>query len=269
MRVKQDKIKLIVFDWAGTTVDYGSSAPVTVFEKVFDEVGIKLTRSEINGPMGTEKKEHIRALLSLETVTEQWKRKYNRIWDENDVENLYEKFEGVLAELVAEKCIPIEGVVDSVERLRGMNIKIGSTTGYTSEMMKNVIPVAEQAGYSPECTITPDIAGPGRPAPFMLYECMRRMNVYPANLVVKVGDTVADILEGKNAGAWSIGVLKGSNILGLTEKEYNQMPQEQLEVYKETARKKYFEAGADMVIDSMKELPKMIEEINARLEREN
>lgn len=49
-------IQLLVFDWAGTTVDYGSSAPETVFERVFESAGIHLTRDEINRPMGMEKK---------------------------------------------------------------------------------------------------------------------------------------------------------------------------------------------------------------------
>ena len=62
------QVKMVVFDWAGTTVDYGSSAPMEVFKMVFDEAGIFLTRSEINGPMGMEKKAHIRSLLSLETA---------------------------------------------------------------------------------------------------------------------------------------------------------------------------------------------------------
>ena len=38
----RQEIRLVVFDWAGTTVDYGSSAPVAVFERVFTEAGISL-----------------------------------------------------------------------------------------------------------------------------------------------------------------------------------------------------------------------------------
>ena len=101
----------------------------------------------------------------------------------------------------------------------------------------------------------------------MLYECMRLFGVYPAKRVVKDGDTVTDIAEGKNAGAWSIGILKGSNLLGLTEDEYNSLSAEELAKYKAKAKQKYLDAGADMVIDSIRELPDAIEEINNRLER--
>ncbi len=266
--MKAEKIKLVVFDWAGTTVDYGSSAPMVVFDEVFSDAGIKLTRNEINGPMGMEKKAHIRSLLSLETSTKQWKEKYGRAWNDEDVENLYQHFESRLADVVAEYSVPINGVVETVAKLREMDIKIGSTTGYTSEMMKNVIPSAKKSGYNPDCVVTPDITGMGRPSPFMLYECMRKTKVYPTKAVVKVGDTITDILEGKNAGAWSIGILTASNLLGLSEDEYNTIDSYELERHKNEATKKYLDAGADMVIDSIRELPEAIEEINSKIMKE-
>lgn len=264
----RQEIRLVVFDWAGTTVDYGSSAPVAVFERVFTEAGIALTREEINGPMGMDKKTHIRSLLSLDTARSQWKEKYGRCWDEEDVERLYAAFEDELYRVAAEYSRPIAGTVEAVEELRKMGIAIGSTTGYTSEMMKQVAPAAEKYGYKPDCIVTPDVTGAGRPTPFMMYECMRRLNVYPPCAVVKAGDTITDIREGKNGGAWSIGILTGSNLLGLTKEEYETMGQEELAQRKEEAKKRYMEAGADMVIDSIRDLPQAIREINRRMQEE-
>lgn len=264
----ENSIKLVVFDWAGTTVDYGSLAPMDVFKMTFDEAGINLTRSEINGPMGMEKKAHIRALLSLESASGQWKEKYERNWNEDDVEELYNKFEEKLHEVVALYSVPIAGVVETIESIRKCNVKIGSTTGYNNAIMEKVIPEAEKYGYKPDCVVTPDITGIGRPTPFMLFECMRQMNVYPSKKVVKVGDTIADIREGKNAGAWSIGILTGSNLLGLTEQEYFSMSDDELAKLKAETAQKYLDAGADMVIDSIRELPAAIETINKRLEEE-
>ena len=111
----RQEIRLVVFDWAGTTVDYGSSAPVAVFERVFTEAGIALTREEINGPMGMDKKTHIRSLLSLDTAGSQWKEKYGRCWDEEDVERLYAAFEDELYRVAAEYSSPIAGTVEAVD----------------------------------------------------------------------------------------------------------------------------------------------------------
>ncbi len=258
-------IQMVVFDWAGTTVDYGSNAPTEVFDQIFKAEGIHFLRNEIHGPMGMEKKDHIRALLSLKTGSEEWGKNHGRCWTEEDVERLYEKFEETLFQVVAAYSAPIPGVVETVKKLRQQGIKIGSTTGYHSQMMKQVLPKAEQEGYVADCVITPDITGMGRPAPFMLFECMKRLQVYPATRVVKVGDTVVDILEGKNAGAWSIGILTGSNLLGLTKEEYDSMDEEELKRRKKKAQELYIKAGADMVIDSILELPAAVETLNNRL----
>ncbi|HJB27697.1 MAG TPA: phosphonoacetaldehyde hydrolase [Candidatus Blautia faecavium] len=260
-------IQLVVFDWAGTTVDYGSSAPGNVFERVFSDAGIHFTREEINRPMGMEKKAHIRELLSSENGNRQWKEVYGRSWTETDVDELYEKFEGCLGKVVAEYSIPIPGVAETVEKLRENGLKIGSTTGYTSQIMEQVIPQAEKKGYKADCVVTPDITKASRPSPFMLFECMRQMNVYPPCHVVKVGDTVVDIQEGKNAGAWSIGILKGSNLLGLTSLEYEAMEEEELKQRKRRAAEAYQKAGADIVIDTILDLPEAIAELNRRLKQ--
>ena len=267
MKEKNNKISMVVFDWAGTTVDYGSCAPMDVFKMVFDEAGIYLSRQEINGPMGMEKKAHIRSLLSLENAKKQWQERYGRAWTEEDVNILYERFEEKLREVVADYSKPIDGVVETVEILREQGIKIGSTTGYNNDIMSRVIPAAEKLGYVPDCVITPDITGLGRPTPFMLFECMKQLKVFPVKSVVKVGDTIADILEGKNAGVWSIGLLEGSNLLGLREEEYQNLSEKVLEELKKETTMKYKNAGADIVIDNIKELPAVIERLNQMMEQ--
>lgn len=261
----KNKIELVVFDWAGTTVDYGSSAPSEVFGRVFSAAGLHLTKEEINRPMDLEKKAHIRELLSCESGSSQWQKQYGRSWNEEDVETLYQNFETTLHEVVAERSEPMEGVVETVDALRSAGLKIGSTTGYNDWMMEQVLPRAAAGGYSPDCVVTPDATGVGRPSPFMLFECMRRMNVYPPCHVVKVGDTVVDMYEGKNAGAFSIGILTGSNLLGLSPEEYAAMPAEELAKRKQETRERYLAAGADLVIDSIRDLPAAIEELNRRL----
>ena len=53
---KEHKIQMVVFDWAGTTVDYASAAPHKVFDLVFTNHQIRLSAEEIDRPMGMEKK---------------------------------------------------------------------------------------------------------------------------------------------------------------------------------------------------------------------
>ena len=127
--------------------DYGSSAPAEVFAEIFEEAGIHLTREEITARWEW-KKGHIPGAPVLEEAGRQWEACWQRPWNEEDVEALYERFEEKLAEVVARYSVPIEDVVLTVGRLREMGLKIGSTTGYNAQMMETVIPVAEAGGIS-------------------------------------------------------------------------------------------------------------------------
>lgn len=214
---EKQQIKMVVFDWAGTTTDFGSQAPVDVFDRTFRQKGLVFTKAEINAPMGMEKKAHIKTMLSTEKGQKLWEDAYSRSWNEDDIEDVYQCFEGNLRTVVAEYSKLIPGVKETVEKLREMGLKIGSTTGYTSEMMQYVLPVAKEQGYEPDCCVTPDVTEYSRPTPFMVFECMRQLNVYPPKLVVKAGDTVMDILEGKMQahGLWAL--LKAPTWLALTK----------------------------------------------------
>ncbi|MDG0958814.1 phosphonoacetaldehyde hydrolase, partial [Bacillus paranthracis] len=55
------KIEAVIFDWAGTTVDYGCFAPLEVFIKIFRKRGVKITDEEARKPMGLLKIDHVRA----------------------------------------------------------------------------------------------------------------------------------------------------------------------------------------------------------------
>lgn len=261
-------IKLVVFDWAGTTTDFGSKAPTHIFDRTFSQMGLHFTQDEINAPMGMEKKAHIRTMLSTEKGMQRWLDLYHCPWTEADVEEIYQKFEENLRQVVADYSYVISGVPETVEALRSRGIRIGSTTGYNGEVMRRVAPVAAKEGYAPDCIVTPDITGYSRPTPFMLYECMRQTGVYPASHVVKVGDTVVDIQEGKNAGAWSVGILVGSSLMGLSLEEYGNASPEEIEARKESARKAYLDAGADLVIDTIRDLPAAIDSLNKRMNGE-
>ncbi|WP_317855596.1 phosphonoacetaldehyde hydrolase [Chakrabartyella piscis] len=263
MEQNKRKIEMVVFDWAGTMVDYGSQAPITVFARTFAKKGVELTKEEINEPMGMEKKCHIRELLKMERVAAVWKEKQGADWTEDDVQELYEIFENDLYQVVLDYTVPIDGVVETLAKLKEMGIKIGSTTGYTSAMMERVIIQADEQGISPATVITPDqVEGVSRPEPDMLFACMKALDVESATSVIKVGDTQMDIWEGKNAGAITVGLLTGSNIMGISKAEYATLTPEEVEARKAKTREKYEEVGTDFVIDNMTELLDVIAKLN-------
>lgn len=85
--------------------------------------------------------------------------------------------------------------------------------------------------------------------------------------IVKVGDTKSDVKEGVNAGAWSIGVVLGSNEMGLHKEEAEALSPEALKEKMDEVTKIFYENGAHYVITEMSELPAAIEKINEALSK--
>jgi phosphonoacetaldehyde hydrolase len=261
-----NKIEGVIFDWAGTTVDFGCFAPVNVFIDIFKKAGIDVTMEEARAPMGMLKIDHIRAMLSMPRVSALWEEKFERSFNEQDVENLYAEFEPALLESLTEYTDPIPEVIETVETLRKQGLKIGSTTGYTNTMMDVVVPNALKKGYSPDYYITADDTNSfGRPYPYMIYRNIEALSLSASWKVVKVGDTPSDIKEGVNAGVWTVGVIIGSSEMGLSLDEFHALSESDQEKAILKTEDSFRQNGADFTIRSMSELPKLIEKINQHI----
>lgn len=259
------KVECVIFDWAGTTVDYGCFAPVAAFVRAFEELGITISIEEARSFMGMSKIDHIRELFKLDSVSVQFSRLFERMWEESDVVAMNQRFESYLFASLESYTNPIAGVLATVEKLRAEGIKIGSTTGYTSAMMEVVAPAAALKGYAPDCYVTSAGLPAGRPAPFMVYQNMINLAIASPLSVIKIGDTLSDIREGVNAGVWTVGVVLGSSELGLTEQEVAALPFEALYCRMKTVKEKMFAAGAHYVIDSIDELLNIVPIINQKM----
>lgn len=258
-------VRLAIFDWAGTTVDHGCFAPASVFIEIFGRHGIALTMAQAREPMGMDKRDHIEAIMAMPPVAELWRNQYGRDCTGEDIDALFADFKEAEIEVVRQYSKPITGMLETMAWLRERDIKIGSTTGYFREIMDVLVPHAAEFGYEPDAIVCSTDVPAGRPAPWMIYQNMMNTGVYPAAAVVKVGDTIADVHEGLNAGVWSIGVTRTGNELGLAEQEVAQLAPEELAARIATAEKRLHEAGADYVVESVEEVPELIELIEKNM----
>lgn len=86
-----------------------------------------------------------------------------------------------------------------------------------------------------------------------------RVGVPSVQAVVKVGDTVSDIQEGRNAGVRSLGVLEGSSVMGMTQTAYEALSAEKKQAALDRARQMFLETGADDVLLNIEQLPAWIQ----------
>jgi phosphonoacetaldehyde hydrolase len=258
-------LQAVILDWAGTTVDYGCCAPVVTFVEVFKGWQIAITLPQARAPMGMDKKSHIRTILQMEPVTQQWQEVYGRAWNEDDVEAMFREFEPMQAETVRDYAACIPGTLEAIEDFRDRGLKIGTTTGYSQQVMDVLLPVAEANGYTPDSNVCIDDVPAARPSPFMCYQNAMNLGCYPMAAMVKVGDTIPDIEEGLNAGMWVVAVTKSGNELGLTEQEVADLDEQELEIRLQRASRRLAQAGAHYVVDTIADVPMVLDEIEARV----
>jgi phosphonoacetaldehyde hydrolase len=256
-------LKAVIFDWAGTTVDFGCFAPTGVFMEVFKNKGIEITSKEARGPMGMHKRDHIRELTRIPGVSQQWQKIHGTEITDLDIDEMYEKFIPLQLSVIEDHSTIIPELPEALDVIRCMNMKIGSTTGYNDKMMEILIDCAARQGYVADSVVCASDVPAGRPAPWMALRNAENLGIYPMKAIVKIGDTIADIEEGINAGMWSVGVVTSSNEMGLTLEEIFSLDPEELEIRKNIVRDAFLKSGADYVIDDLSEIGQLINSINS------
>ena len=178
---------------------------------------------------------------------------------------IFQVFEPMNIAAVRDHADVIPGAIEAVAALRRRGVKFAGTTGYTRPIMDVLEPIAAAAGYAPEFTICAGDLPAGRPTPLMMWYAMAKLGVWPAASVVKVDDTTPGIGEGRAAGTWTVGVALTGNVGGLSAAELAALPEVGRARLRERAA---VELGdADMVIDSIAELPGAVAAIGARMAR--
>lgn len=263
MTGKAEKVEAVIFDWAGTTVDYGCFAPVQAFISAFEKFGITPTVDEVRKPMGMLKRDHIKTMMNMERIHQEWIRLHKRDFTEEDIDAVYQCSETSIL-LILDGFAEVKPyVLETIENLRQKGIKIGSTTGYTDEMMDIVVPKAKENGYVPDFWCSPNAVGNmGRPYPYMIFKNLQELQVSSVRNVIKVGDTVSDIKEGLAAGVISVGVIEGSSLMALSEAEYNVLGEEEKKAVCDKVQRAYMDCGADYVLQNLSELPGLVERLS-------
>jgi len=255
----------VVLDWAGTAVDYGCVGPVAVFVDIFKQFNVQVTIREARTFMGLMKKDHIRGMCGLPSVKDQWQKAYGRLPSEEDVETMFAATEAMMRQTVARHADPIPGLKEAVQGLRERKIKIGSSTGYTSPIMKKLVQEAAKRGYVPDAVVCSSDVPAGRPFPWMCFANAIQLEVYPMQAMVKIGDTVTDIEEGLNAGMWTVGLTKSGNELGLTEEEVSRLNPDDLKQKLSAIEQTFTESGAHYTAEGIWECLPIIDHISERL----
>jgi len=171
-------------------------------------------------------------------------------------------------------CLPkytalLPGVKDAVNGLQKQGIKVGVSTGFTRVMVDVLLKDVIAQGITPDATVAGDeVENGARPAPHMVFKNLDLLNISDVKSVVKCDDTVSGVGEAMNAGCWGVGLVRYSNYMNInTLDEEATLSEADIAARMAHTRKILEQAGAHYVIDSLVELPAVIDDINARLAR--
>ena len=189
------KLKLVVFDMAGTTVDDvvdGVPLVLKSYDDAFRKYGVTVPMEMLNEQRGRDKGTVIRELGG------------------ERAEEIYAYFNGVLLDNAG--CVgEIRGTSEVFRFLRDRGVRVALNTGFPREVAEGILGHLgwEREGLIDAWTCSEDV-GKSRPDPAMIQALMGRFGVEDPGNVMKVDDTVKGIEEGLNAGAVTIGVLTGT-----------------------------------------------------------
>jgi phosphonoacetaldehyde hydrolase len=257
-------VKAVVFDWAGTMIDFGCMAPVRALMEVFAGEGLSLTPEEARRDMGKAKLDHLRALLADPAVAARWSSLKGAAPAEGDVERLYARLEPAM-KAAARGSQLIPGAAQVAAELRALGVKVGSGTGYTREMMADILPAAAAQGYAPDVVVCAGETPSGRPAPLMTWKALIELDAWPARACIKVDDAPVGIEEGRLAGCWTVGLSASGNGVGLDLETFSALDPDERRERVAVAERALRAAGADFVIEDVARLMPVVRDIAQRI----
>ncbi|MVM35193.1 HAD-IA family hydrolase [Spirosoma sp. HMF4905] len=200
----ENKIKMVVFDMAGTTVDENNVVYKTV-QKAINQFGFDVTLDQVlEQGAGKEKLQAIKSVLST----------YVDNTDAELAETIYQVFIGELAEAYSTlEILPQPNAVEVFSALMERNILTVLNTGYNRETAETILTkLGWEEGREFDALVTATDVAKNRPNPDMIVYAMDDFSIENGESVIKVGDSIIDIEEGRNAGCIAcIGITTGAH----------------------------------------------------------
>ncbi|MGM1022111.1 MAG: HAD hydrolase-like protein [Bacillota bacterium] len=253
-------IQAVIFNLESTLLDPGGRGLIQGIRDIFRWKGVQVTEEQASHGRGLSIRDHIANVLALSEVRKKWLDCFGTHPGRAEIEHIYLELVPVLRSLI-QGSEPTFGMDKALNELQDRRIQSGATASCPMEMLGNAFTPA-QSPYALDCTVAPCEVSQGRPYPWMIYEIAHRLQVFPLSDIVKIGDTAADMQEGRNAGVWTIGVLNHSEGALTAPQATNRESDDR--VAEERRRQNVYglkRAGAHIVMNSVADLPRILREI--------
>ena len=235
------KVSMVMFDLSGTTV-YDDTGVRDCLYKAAQEHNLDTTPDEILLHMGTNKIHLYQFLIARSQGQDIDFKDFEKIQDPKTYDlakKVFDRYEEIMIAHYRSQVKEVPGAADTFRWCHEHGIKVATDTGFHGKITEAIM---DGLGWVKDglvdCSVHVQcVSGErGRPAPYMIFYAMEKLDVQSVHEIIKIGDTPADMLEGRNAGCRGVvGVLSGPRPV--------------------TAWGKYWHTH---VIESVKDLPELI-----------
>ena len=257
-------IKACIFDLGGTIVDRYSLIPLLSLKKVFNNRGISINNSLIKDCIGEHKKDYIPKIVNHKFISNQWFQRYDDYPDEFDMNILHNDFHMAQNEYLDQM---VDVLPETKECINYLNFNY-INTGVTTELNKEDMNIIKNKLQNRKIFLDSYISStclygqPYNPS-YMIQQTMENLGIMNPKQIIKIDDTEIGIEEGKLAGCLTVGVARWSINMGIiTIDDAYGLSIYEIQDQLKNSRKILRDSGADYVIDTLDELPRIIEEIN-------
>ena len=208
-------IRMVMFDLSGTTVADDTGVRDCLFQAA-EEHGLQTTPDEILYHMGTNKIHLYQFLLARQQGQALTIQDFEQAQDPATREQaliVFDRYQELMVQHYQKHVEEIPGAADVFRWCHAHDILVATDTGFHRVIVEAIM---DGLGWLRDGLVdlavdVEHVPGQiGRPAPFMLFHAMQKLNVQSVHEVIKIGDTPADMLEGRNAGVRGVvGVLSG------------------------------------------------------------
>ncbi len=212
-----EKIRMVMFDLSGTTIQDDNAVRDCLYQAA-REFELETTPAEIQDLLGVNKIHLYQYLIArARGKAREFKDLDASLLPETEpaAKRMFDRYEEIMIAHYRESVREVPGASETFRWCRDNGIKVATDTGFHGKITEVIM---EGTGWLKDglvdCSVHVEcIPGQrGRPAPYMIFYAMERLNIQSVREVIKIGDMAADLLEGRNAGCRGVvGVLNGSS----------------------------------------------------------
>ncbi|MDY6821455.1 MAG: hypothetical protein SVN78_07540 [Deferribacterota bacterium] len=267
IKLKKTKIKAMIIDLGGVIVDCGSLFHSKAIYNSFKLKNIEIENKLINKTNGLKVEEQIKRILFNKKVYNAWQSRYKREPNEDDIKEISNEVNRYILDAIDDDDYIMHKQAKKLNKFYNYKYKIIFTTEYNQEISNKLREKLKKFNFKFNHLLSYDIYKAPSPNPLICYQCAINQEIFPMQCFIRVGDTEYNFLEGLYANLWTVGIVKTSSLLGLSQKNVRDKGIVTTDKIEKKIAKKLSKKGALYTISTLDELKWVIEDANFKLSK--